>query len=335
MTRNSKTGRLLVLAAVAATVVAAVACGSSASRNKTASSPPGGGTAAGKPADSSTNGQTLGFTGAQEAQPSTSGAAAPSGDAAPAGASSDSGALPLPDVLGRKMIMVSTLELAVDDVAAGFEDVTNIAAAEGGFIASSAYGHQGDRETASVTIRVPADRYQDALARVRKLGDVRSEDTNSNDVTQEYTDLQSRMRSLQAALQQYLQFLNRAGDIGQVLQVQDRINQTQAEIEQVQGRINLLNNQTDLATITAHLAPPVVAKQPKAGGARSPLEVAADAFAASLAVLKGIATVALAVAAFSWWLLPLAAAGWYFGRRQLCADRERRAAPPPAPPAAA
>jgi len=332
MTRKSKTGRLLMLAAIAATVAAAVACGSAASKNKTASSQPGGGAAPGKPADSSASGQTLGFTGVSEAQ--SAAAAAPSGNAAPAGASSDSGALPLPDVLGRKMIMVSTLELAVDDVAAGFEDVGTIAAAEGGFIASSAYGHQGDRETASVTIRVPADRYQDALARVRKLGDVRSEDTNSNDVTQEYTDLQSRMRSLQAALQQYLQFLNRAGDIGQVLQVQDRINQTQDEIEQVQGRINLLNNQTDLATITAHLAPPVVAKQPRAGGARSPLEVAADAFAASLAVLKGIATVALAVAAFSWWLLPLAAAGWYFGRRQLRADRERRAAPP-APPAAA
>ncbi|MDP9238111.1 MAG: DUF4349 domain-containing protein [Chloroflexota bacterium] len=197
------------------------------------------------------------------------------------------------------MIVVATVNLTLDDVSRGFEDVGNIAAVDGGFVSSSAFGHNGDKQTASVTIRVPADKYQDAVNRIRKLGDVRDEQANSSDVTEQYTDLQSRLRNLQATEQTYLQFLGRAADISQVLAVQDRINSTRAEIEQVQGRINLVQNQTDLATITVHLDPtPATAEPPKPSGARNPLEVARDSFDASLLVLRGIATGGLATVAF-------------------------------------
>jgi peptidoglycan hydrolase CwlO-like protein len=330
MRRTSNTGKLVALAGMAVVVVAAVACAGSTSKNRPASDTSNGPAAAPKSIDSSSGGGALGF------DTQTKGEAAPNAQVAQsdgASAPSDTGALALPDVLGRKIVMVSTVSVGVKDVAQAFEDVGNIATVDGGFLASSSFGHDGDGETASVTIRVPSDKYPDALARVRKLGDVQNEKSDSNDVTQDYTDLQSRLHSLQAALQQYLSFLDRAGDIGQVLQVQDRINQTQAEIEQTQGRINLLDNQTDLATITVHLAPVVPAKPEPKGGSDNPLDVAADAFWQSIEVLKGIATGVLVVAAFSWWLLPLAGAGLYFGRKQVRADRARAAvAPPPTAP---
>ncbi|HYM15988.1 MAG TPA: DUF4349 domain-containing protein [Dehalococcoidia bacterium] len=326
MTGTLNAKRLLALGAAGIVLIAAAACGGTAT--KSGGAPPAG-SGGGGASSTLTMKDTAAY--APAGAPAPSGASAQSsasGGAAPAnGATSARGALALPDVLGRKIVMVSTLSVGVKDVARGFEDAGNIATVDGGFIASSAFGHQDGKETASVTIRVPADKYQDALGRLRQLGTVQDEQSNSNDVTQDYTDLQSRLHSLQAALQQYLGFLTRAGDIGQVLQVQDRINQTQAEIEQTQGRINLLNNQTDLATITVHLAPVVPAKPQPQGGSNNPLHVAADAFWQSIEVLRGAATVVLAVAAFSWWLLPLAAGGWYVGRRQL------RAHPRPAPPA--
>jgi hypothetical protein len=317
MKLTSNTGKLLGLAGMAVIVVAAVACAGGTSKNRAALDTSGSPAAGPKSIDSgSTDGAFV--PDAQTKSEAAPGAVVQS-DGAPA--PSDSGALPLPDVLGRKIIMVSTLSVDVKDVAQAFEDVQNIATVDGGFLASSSFGHNGDDETASVTIRVPSDKYQDALGRVRKLGDVQNEKSDSNDVTQDYTDLQSRLRSLQAALQQYLSFLDRAGDIGQVLQVQDRINQTQEEIEQTQGRINLLDNQTDLATITVHLSPVVPAKPEPKGGSDNPLDRAADAFWQSIDVLKGIATGVLVVAAFSWWLLPLAGAGVLFGRRALRGER--------------
>jgi hypothetical protein len=236
----------------------------------------------------------------------------------------------LPSTLDRKIIQTATLELTTGEVSKRFEDVGNIAAAAGGFIASSSFGNSGENQTASITIRVPSDNYQKALNDLRNLGDVKSEQSTANDVTEEFTDLQSRLRNLQATEAQYLTFLQRATDINDVLTVQDRLNSTRADIEQVQGRIDLTQHQTDLATITVDLDPPAVATTaPKTGGS-SPLEVAADSFRASLAVLLGIATVALAVLAFSWWIVPLAITGGIIARRQMRQSAERASIPPPA-----
>jgi len=241
----------------------------------------------------------------------------------------------LPSTLDRKIIQTATLQISTDEVSKKFEDVGNIAAAAGGFISSSSFGNSGENQTASITIRVPGENYQRALNDLRRLGEVKGEQSSANDVTEEFTDLQSRLRNLQATEAQYLTFLQRAGDLSDVLTVQDRLNQVRAEIEQVQGRIDLVEHQTDLATITVHLDPPVVAKvTPKDEGSSNPLEVAADSFQASLAVLLGIATVALAVAAFSWWIVPLAIAGGLIARRQTRATGGRAVMPPPTAPAA-
>lgn len=230
----------------------------------------------------------------------------------------DSGTLPA--LLDRKIIRTATVSVSVDAVSQKFEDVSNIALGAGGFVSSSTFGNRGDSQTASVTVRVPADAYDDTLRRLRGLGEVQEESSNANDVTEQFTDLESRLRNLQASENRYLEFLSRAANITEVLAVQDRLNATRAEIEQVQGRIQLLENQSALATITVHLLPPGIAADD--GGADTPLEVAQQAFEASLAVLLGIATVAIAVAAFSWWLVPLALGGWYLGRKQLRAMRE-------------
>jgi hypothetical protein len=224
----------------------------------------------------------------------------------------------LPAMLDRKIIRTATLSVSVDAVSEKFEEVSNIALGAGGFVSSSSFGNRGDSQTASVTIRVPADQYDATLRRLRDLGDVKEEGSNANDVTEQFTDLESRLRNLQASEQRYLEFLDRAANITEVLTVQDRINATRAEIEQIQGRMQLLTNQSDLATITVHLLPPGAAAD---DGANNPLEVAQEAFEASLVVLLGIAMVAIAVAAFSWWLVPIAAAGWYLGRKQLRASR--------------
>lgn len=227
----------------------------------------------------------------------------------------------LPALLDRKIIRTATLSLDVEAVSEKFEDVSNIALGAGGFVSSSTFGNRGESQTASVTIRVPADVYDETLRRLRGLGDVREESSNANDVTEQFTDLESRLRNLQASELRYLEFLTRAADITEVLAVQDRLNATRAEIEQVQGRIQLLDNQAALGTITVHLLPPIAAAADE-GGADTPLEVAQEAFEASLAVLLGIATVAIAVAAFSWWLVPLAIGGWYLGRKQVRAMRQ-------------
>lgn len=279
--------------------------------------------------------QLKSYDSAEAVRQSDSVAAAPDAASTSSGSTDSSGGAPnaLP-TLDRKIIQTATLKITTDDVGGKFEDVRAVATKYRGFVASSTFGNTGERQTAAITIRVPGSAYEDALNDLRRLGDVKGEDSGANDVTEEYTDLQSRLRNLKATEDQYVQFLLRAQSINEVLTVQDRLNVTRSEIEQVQGRINLVEHQTDLATITVHLDPPVIAKidTPKTNGSSGPLEVAADSFRASLAVLLGIATVALAVAAFSWWIVPLALAGAALLRRQLRLTRDRQGAPPAGSP---
>ncbi len=351
MTRYLKSHRWLACAAAIAVTAAlvAAACGGS---SKLAKDKPPSGARSGDSGGASVQQSAIGAqppdsqlksydpTDASRSSGGIAAAASGAGATSPGGnpeTSSGSGAPnALPPTLDRKIIQTATLSITTDEVSKKFEDVGNIAAASGGFIASSSFGTASEKQTASITIRVPGENYQRALAELRKLGDVKGEQSSANDVTEEYTDLQSRLRNLKATEAQYLQFLLKAENINEVLTIQDRLNSTRAEIEQVQGRIDLVQHQTDLATITVHLDPPVLTKveEPKNGGTSNPLEAAADSFQASLDVLLGIATVGLAVAAFSWWIVPLAIAGVVIGRRQLRVMRDGQPAPPPASPAA-
>ena len=154
-----------------------------------------------------------------------------------------------------------------------------------------------------------------------------SEGSNASDVSEEYSDLQARLRNLEASETRLLELLGRAENISEVLQVQDRINNVRGEIERTLGRITLLDKLSDLATITVHLRP-VVAGTTSGGG--SPLGDAIDeAWADSLAFLEDVAAGVLTVVVFAWWLPFVAVPTYVIGSRLL-----RRPSMPATRPAA-
>lgn len=230
-------------------------------------------------------------------------------------------------VLDRKIAMNGDMELQVKDVGGAFEDISRIAASTGGFVSGSTFGYRGEDQIASLTIRVPTDRFQDALAQVRRLAEkVDSEQATSQDLTEQYTDLQSQLRNLQATEQRYLDLLGRAQSVGDILQLEDRLASVRGQIEQTQGRINLIDHTADMATLTAHLSPAGAAAQVEGstGGGPHPLRAAGEAWEASLTVLGSIASGLLVVVVFSWWLVPLLALAAVAAVRLL---RSRRAQP--------
>jgi len=242
--------------------------------------------------------------------------------AAPAAPPAPGDEAQLPDVLGRKIVQTTDIDVQVKEVPRSFQDIIRIATAAGGFVSSSTFSKiSDDQQIADLTIRVPSDQYQSVLAQIRARGDVAAEKSDANDATEEYTDLQARLRTLQATEQRYLDLLAKAESVNDILTLQDRLDSVRGQIEQVQGRINLLDHLIDLATITVHLRPPaVVAELSTGGGGIHPLNAAGNAWEQSLQALRGLAAAALVVAVFSWWLLPpLAALGfgarWWLGRQ--------------------
>ena len=216
----------------------------------------------------------------------------------------------------RKIVQTASLKLQVKEVGGGFEEIGRIATAAGGFVASSSFSYVEDVQVASVTVRVPAARYQEVLGQLRAIGSrVDSESSNASDVTEEYTDLSARLRNLEATEQQLLGFLAQAKNVAEVLQVQDRLNSTRNEIERVKGRLNLVERLTDLATITAHLRPAIAGADGDSPSTGLDTEVR-EAWDDSLEFLGGIAAVVVTAVVFVWWL-PLVAAPAYFGYLRL------------------
>ena len=254
-------------------------------------------------------------------------------DAFVVGGSGGDGSLPQMQLVDRKIIRTARLELEVKDVKSAVAQVEGAAVAAGGFVSASnvfidepSELDEGDdgtprrTETATVTIRVPADAYRSVVSQLRGVAEeVKSESSEASEVTEEYTDLQARLRNQEATEAQLLELLTKAETIPDILTVQDRISLVRLEIERVQGRINVLDNLTDLATITVQLAaiePPAEGSDGEEGWAAEAWNAAWDGsqdaavVLGTAAIFGGVVLVWLAVPA-----LVIAVAWRRFGSR--------------------
>jgi hypothetical protein len=133
-----------------------------------------------------------------------------------------------------------------------------LAGSYGGYVASSSlskYGAKAPR-SGSITLRVPAAHFDDALSRLRALGVVVSLDQSSQDVTQEYVDAKSRLRHDRAVEAQLLQLLGNTRKVSDALAVQDRLDTLQQQIEVETGRLQYLDKMTAFSTLDLHLSEP-------------------------------------------------------------------------------
>ncbi|MPZ98236.1 MAG: DUF4349 domain-containing protein [Dehalococcoidia bacterium] len=250
---------------------------------------------------------------------------------APAPGGGGDGAPSQVDFLGRTIIRSGSVDLQVESVSGAFEQVRQVAQGHGGFVADSTFYGQEERQQASMTIRVPAESFGEVVLALQEMAvEVNSISTSAQDVTEEFQDLQATLRNLRAVESQYLDLLGRAESIGDVLQVQDRLSQVRLQIERTQGRIQLLESQSDMASVSVSLRPVgEEATVAEAGG--GPLQAARDAWQASLDTLEGIATVAVVAVVYSWWLVPVAIVLLVIVRRAMRADRAAAPAAPAGP----
>ncbi|MCH7484655.1 MAG: DUF4349 domain-containing protein [Chloroflexi bacterium] len=224
-------------------------------------------------ADGSVEVPAAGLNATADQVPSPFGAPASGGVGGATVNSLGSGTRPL--IIDRKIIRTATIELTVGDVPGAIQRIETATAAAGGFVSGSSITieqqpppddpdeDQEIRQRGTITIRVPAESYASVMSKLRGLvddpRDITSLTEDTSEVTEEYSDLKARQRNLEATETQYLELLSRAESISDVLLVQDRLNSVRLEIEQVTGRIQLLDDLTSMATITTFLSlPPLV-----------------------------------------------------------------------------
>ena len=157
----------------------------------------------------------------------------------------------------RRVIRDATIGIVVGDVD---EAVRQLQALVDGipeaFVDSADVRDDDPRSISTVILRVPVERFDEARRLVRELGsEVVFEGVGGRDVTAEFTDLEARLRTAQATERQLLDILATARTVSDTLEVQRELLDVRSQIEVLQGQLNLLANQTDLATITVRLHP--------------------------------------------------------------------------------
>jgi hypothetical protein len=195
----------------------------------------------------------------------------------------------------RLIIRNASLSLTVTDTEAALNEINEMVDELGGYVVESNLYQFQEGLRASIRLRVPAESLDVALERVRGLAtEVRSESISGHDVTEEYVDLQSRLRHLEATEKRLLEFLDEAEDTEAALAVYEQLRQIEGEIEQIKGRIQYLEQSAALATVSLDITPDELAQPIQVGG-WYPQGTLRNAFEALIRVLQFLVDAAIVI----------------------------------------
>ena len=239
--------------------------------------------------------------------------AAPAGAATAAKAGSTEAAAQVRLVdLGNRIVRVATVDLEVgkdrlnDTVNRATDVVTR---AEGIYVGSSTSVPEGEPASGQVTFRVPVDAFEPVLRELKALGTYRGEESSTEDVTNQYVDLNGQLAAWRAQERVYLRLLDRARSVADVIAVQNQLQQVQSNIERLQGQLDHLEDQSSFSTIVLRLTEP-------GAGAGEPVGRLGRAWATAV---NGLGVMAAAVLVGVVWLVPVVVLGGLvlFGVRAL------------------
>ena len=174
---------------------------------------------------------------------------------------------PLPDssLEGQRIIKEGSITIEVPDgkFDAAFSEVVANARTLGGDVIGSSTRTTDEGDTfGSVTVRVPVEDFEDLLVDMGGIGTITHREITSEDVSTEFTDLESRLRHLEALERFYLGLFDDAKNVSEAITVQQKLADVQGQIEKAQGRLNLLDDRTSFSTLSVQIFEP---------GAESPL----------------------------------------------------------------
>lgn len=150
-------------------------------------------------------------------------------------------------IAGPLLVYTARLNLSVYETAKSLDVVESLAREAGGYLVV--------RDDQSITIRVPAARFRGVLSGVTALGDVLARNVEVRDVTEEYYDLEIRLRNQEAVLARLQELLRRAENVEAALKVEAELSRVATEVERMKGRLKLLRQLIAYSTITVTFAP--------------------------------------------------------------------------------
>jgi len=173
----------------------------------------------------------------------------------------ETGAGALPSAAEERMIVrTGEMSLVVEDVVGTRDEIAELAVRFDGYVVSSRISGEEEDLRGWISIRVPDEKFEQALAELGELAvRVKSESTDSRDVTEEYVDLESRLKNAEATESQYLALMEKA-EVEEAIRIYELLHQVRGEIEQIKGRMRYLERTSSMSLIEVRLEPEATAK---------------------------------------------------------------------------
>lgn len=154
----------------------------------------------------------------------------------------------------QRVIRTASMDMLVTNPKQTSEQIGQVVREAGGFLVSSELNGAENASTASLTVRLPADKFEHLRSEIRKFGrEVDNEKFEAQDVTKQYIDQAARLRNLRAQEQQYLEILKQAKTVRDTVEVSDKLNDVRSQIEQQQAEFDFLSKQVETVAMTISL----------------------------------------------------------------------------------
>ena len=224
----------------------------------------------------------------------------------------------------RKIIRNADITIEVPSTVEAQHQVTSIAESHDGFVVTSEAKQRESNDPAQRTleiklvVRVPSNQFGRAFDEIKKLaGNTPAEQVTSQDVTEDFIDLEARIKTQKALEVQFLEIMRQANKIADALEVQRQIAEVRTEIEKLEGRKRFLENRSSLSTINVNIqTPKPIITVTQTGFGHSLREAVSDSISlASDMVLFFARSVIMMVPVFLFVFLPLGLVGRYLIRR--------------------
>jgi hypothetical protein len=150
----------------------------------------------------------------------------------------------------RKLIKTGDMSFETSDLDSSREKIDVSVKKHQAFISSESENTSGRRISRNLTIRVPAENFDQLVNEISQgIKAFDHKNISSNDVTEEFLDVEARLKNRKALEERYLELLSKASTTADILQIENQINQLRGEIESIEGRMKYLSNQVDYSTL--------------------------------------------------------------------------------------
>lgn len=157
----------------------------------------------------------------------------------------------LTQVFERKIIKNADIMIQVDNYSEAAEAIEQKVMLAGGYISSENMNNYGEQENISgyIQVRLPADKFDAFIAGLEELGTIKSRNIYTQDVTEEYVDVESQLKAMRTKEERLLSILEESGSLSDILEVEKELANTRSQLESLEGRLRYLDNRTDYSSI--------------------------------------------------------------------------------------